>query len=364
MILSFVVIAVLLVMIVVYFSASRAVIKIQPRPKLVETEFFVNVASDGGGENAVPGVLFDTEASGTGQGEATGTELLAGNAIGKVILINKRPEAQTLVKTTRLLSSDNILLRLLNRATIPANGQIEADVYADDPNAFTELAPTKFKIPGLWEGLQDKVYAESKAVLKSTGDSIKIVKAVDISKAKENLTEKIYNQAMAEFKNQLPNSNYVTLVVGKKVLEESATAEPGAKQDKFDAGMKLKVTLLGIDQNKVIEKAGGNLQSVLADGYDLLNIDPSKFIYQVQSFDEAKKTASVRVKVQGQSAIKADNEIFSKEKLSDLSPKAVELYLLNFEEIESVQVELSPFWVKKVPKMKDHISIVIVNPMQ
>jgi len=60
--------------------------------------------------------------------------------------------------------------------------------------------------------------------------------------------------------------------------------------------------------------------------------------------------------------VKAENPIFDKEKISGLSPKGVELYLANFKEVEAVSVELSPFWVKKVPKLKDHINIVVINP--
>ncbi|MBI5077392.1 hypothetical protein HZB94_03345 [Candidatus Falkowbacteria bacterium] len=365
LIFGFVVVTIALLALVLFFSAGRAVIKVIPRASPVETDVIVDVATDGGGNgDYLQGILFETEAQGKGEGTATGTELLSGGTIGKVTLINKRAEAQTLVKTTRLLSQDNVLLRLSDRIIIPASGQIEASVYADNPNAFTELQPTTFKIPGLWEGLQDKVYAESKSVIKSTGQSVKIIKAADIAAAKSALTEKLYEQAINEFKKQLPNTNYASLVVSKKILEESASASAGDKQDKFEVSMKLDVIIVGLSQDKVVELAANRLKSALNAGQELSDMDLKNFAYSVQSFNNEKKTVDVKIKAKGAAVVKADNPIFDRDKLSDLSPKGVEMYLANFEEVEGVEVALSPFWVKKVPSSKERIEIIVVNPQK
>jgi len=364
MIFGFVVLTVILVGIILYFSAGKAIIKITPKATKVETDFVVDVVSDGGGadKNIMQGVLFETEVNGSIEGEATGSQILAGSSIGKVILINKRAEAQTLVKTTRLLTQDGILLRLMDKVIIPAGGQIEAAVYADNPNAFDELPPTTFTIPGLWEGLQTQVYAESKVALKSTGDAIKVIKAVDIARTNEDLTEILYKKAIEQFNQQLPNQNYVSLVVSKKVIEEKITGNVDEVKDKLMAEMKLGVVIIGLEQSKIIDLAGERLRSVVEDGQALAGLNAGNFAYKVESFDSEKKTAKVKIHVEGEAVVKAENPIFDKEKISGLSPKGVELYLANFKEVEAVSVELSPFWVKKVPKLKDHINIVVINP--
>lgn len=364
MILGFVIVTVLLVAVIIYFSASRAVIKIVPKVKTVETDMVVDVATDGGatGQDVFQGVLNEMELSGELEGDATGSQLLNGNTIGKVTLINKRPEPQTLVKTTRLLSKDNILLRLTNQVVIPANNQIEADVYADNPNAFQDLQPTSFIIPGLWVGIQDKVYAESKGMLKSSGTAVKVVKVIDIARVEEELTNKLYDQAIEQFKKQAVDQNYVTFVVSKKVIEKQVVPAAETMQDKVKVSEKISVNIVAINQNEVVNKAGERLRSVVPQGYDLMNLDMDKFVYKVQAFDEQKKTANVKVHVVGEAVVKADNEIFNKDKIAGLSPKGVELYLSNFEEVEVVSVELSPFWVKKVPGLRDHIEIVVVSP--
>lgn len=364
MILGFVIITVLLVALILYFSASKAIIKITPKVTKVETDFSADVVTDGGGATGetLQGLLYETEVEGALEGEATGAKTVGGGTIGKVSLINKRGEPQTLVKTTRLLSQTGILLRLSDRVVIPANGEIEANIYADDPNAFAELPPATFKIPGLWEGLQDKVYAESKATLKSVGNSVKVIKAIDIARTKDALTEKLYEKAIEQFTSQLPNKDYATIVVAKKINEEKVSDQADTERDKFTVNLKLKVTLIGLDQKKIIDLSGARLLAVVGAGQELLNLNTDKLSYTVQSYNEEKKTANIKAHIEGSSVIKGDNEILAKDKLAGLSQKGVELYLANYDEIEKAEVELSPFWVREVPSLKDHVVISIITP--
>ncbi|KKQ79957.1 MAG: hypothetical protein UT02_C0019G0007 [Parcubacteria group bacterium GW2011_GWC2_38_7] len=363
LVLGFVILAVVLVGIILYFSASKAVIKITPKVTAIQTDFVADVVTDGGAiEKALQGVLYEKEVEGGLEGDATGSKMLDGGTIGKVNLINKRPEPQTLVKTTRLLTADGILLRLSDKVVVPANGEIEVNVYADDPNAFKELAPTKFTIPGLWEGLQSSIYGESKSTIKSSGESVKVVKAVDIARTKDKLTEELYTKAIADFNAQLPGKNFTVVVVTKKVLEEKVSVEAEATADKFTVNLKMNVTLVGLNQEEIMKMAGDRLRSVVPANQELLNLNANNFSYIVQNFDETKKTVNVKVHVEGDSVIASNHEIFNKEKLSGLSPKGLELYLSNFDEIEKVEVELSPFWVKNIPKLQDHIIITIMSP--
>jgi len=361
LILGFVAVTVFLVLFIIYFSASKAVVEVKPNPTEIETDFVLDVVSDGGNQTAMQGVLFETEVQGSDSFKATGSKILDGDTIGQVSLINNRNEVQTLVKTTRLLADNGVLLRLNKRVNIPAGGQIQADVYADDPNAFSELQPTHFTIPGLWEGLQSEVYAESNSVITSSGESIKVVKAADIASGKEKLTQELYGRAIDEFNSEIKGDQYVSLVVSKKVVEQDIGAKIDEQVEEFEIKETLELVLVGLDQNKVIDLAGERLKNILPEGHGLANVDPGEFEYTVQSFDGDKKTAKVKVHIEGSAVIKADNPILRKEKIVGLSPKGVELYLANFEEVDSAEVFLSPFWVKKVPKMEDHVEIIILS---
>jgi len=359
---SFVIVTVLLVLIIAYFSASSAKIYITPEMKKVQTDFVSEIVTDGGLTQGdyLQGLLFEEQVEMTAEAEATGKKILEGDSIGKVTIYNNRPESQALVKITRLLSDDDILLRLTNRVDIPANGQIEADVYADDPNSFDELQPTKFIIPGLWEGLRDKVFAESKTVLKTSGNSIKVVDEVDIVRAKEEVDRGMEEKALNSFRSQLPNENYTLVIVDRNNIEEEVTAEVGEEVDRVSVKQVAEFTIVAVNKEEVMKMAGERLLSKVPSTQELIKVDLNSFSYEVQNFNSLEGKANIKVFIEGFSVIKPDNEVIDKEKLSGLSPKGVELFLSNYrDEIKEVRVELKPFWVKKVPKLKDHIEIII-----
>ena len=358
---GFVVVTVILVIVVLYFSASQAIIRVTAQSSNIETVFVSDVATDGGlsSASALQGVLFETDVILEEIGEATGQAVLEGDSIGEVTLINKRTEFQTLVKTTRLLTPDGVLLRLVDKVVIPANGELKAAVYADDPDSFETLLPTTFIIPGLFENLQKLVYAQSDAELKTTGESVKVIEEVDITKAKEILGRKIVDKAITEFKVQLPNDSYQVIEIKSDLIDEEISEEVGATVDQFSISQKRRIVLLAVNSEDVLKVAGERLNSVVPTGKELVNVNLDNFTYNVQSFDNVSKSGVIKVSLEGEVKIKNNSTIFDKEKMGGLSPKGVELYLANFEEIEDVSVELSPFWVKKVPRFNDHIEIII-----
>jgi len=360
-ILGFVAVTVILILVVIYFSASKATITVTAQSTKVETDFVADVATDGaltGGVTGLQGVLFEAEVSDEADGASSGTAVLGDNTIGKVTLYNNRDEDQVLVKTTRLLSADNVLLRLSSKVLIPAKGEAQADVYADNASAFTQLEPCKLTIPGLWEGLQTLVYAENKTTLKSSGESVKTVEEVDLTAAQEKLKRQVDDKAKAEFYKQL-SGNYEVIVVQKDILEKTANAKVKDQVNDFKVGMKAEVTMIAVSRDEILKLAGERLNSVVPAGKELQNLDLNNFTFSVHSFDSEQKTAKIKVHVEGGAGIKADNPLFDKEKLKDLSKKAVELYLSTLPEVKQVKVDFSPFWVNKVPKFKNNIEIII-----
>ena len=105
-------------------------------------------------------------------------------AKGEVILINDFYDRnQILVEETRLLSSENILFRLVQRVEIPARGKIKVRVAADEIGEQGNIGPSRFTLPGLLPASQEKVYAESSEAITGGKIKIKIVLAEDIEKA-------------------------------------------------------------------------------------------------------------------------------------------------------------------------------------
>ena len=94
---------------------------------------------------------------------ATMTE---GKAAGTVTVMNTTSSARALVATTRFLSQDGVLFRLDRAVTIPAGGQADAPVTADQPGAPGDIGPGRFTIPGLSAALQQQIYGVSSEAMR------------------------------------------------------------------------------------------------------------------------------------------------------------------------------------------------------
>jgi hypothetical protein len=359
-IVGFVILTIILIAIIFYFSLSNALIQVVPKATAVSSDFITDIETQSATVSlgSLPGILFETEVEGSAFTDATGTKDLEGDVIGTVTVYNNLDRVQPLVEKTRLLTKEGVLLRLKKRIDVPASGKIEVEVYADDPSSFETLAPTTFTIPGLNATMQKEVYAESKATISSKPGAVKVVKSVDIAKAKENLAEILYQDAIDKFKLEMDN-DYIAVVVAKKLLEENVGAEVDEVADKFEIAQKMKITIMGISQKDILALAVERLNQLVSKDLELTSIKSENLSYVVQNYNEENKTANIKIHAEGETILKENSEILDKDKLAGLSARGVELYLGSYDEIESVKVMLSPFWVKSVPKMTDHITIEI-----
>jgi hypothetical protein len=359
-IVAIVVAVVFLIGLVGIFSLGKAVVTVYPRVSNVATDFSAQVVTDGDGSGALSGVLFETDIETVGTSESTGTAVVQDtNVIGAVTLINNYSKDQTLVATTRLLSPDGVLLRMKEKATVPAGGKVVVKVYADNPAAFKEIPATMFTIPGLWKDLQDKIYGESKDIIKNKPGEMKIVKAVDIVKAKEMATKGADEKAIKQFSDNLPNSqNFVITVASHEPISESVSAKVGDNAGSVEARLKQKITLIAVEKSKVLVMANDKVDKNVSDDRDVISIDSDKLSYTVEKFDTKNKSADVKIHAEAKTVIKVTNSILDKTKLAGLTAKGAQLYLLNFDEIENAEVVLSPFWVKKIP---DNVNKIFVQ---
>ena len=359
---GFVILTIILIFVIFYFSFSQALIQVTPRVSSVSSDFIADIETGGANTAGVlQGQLFETEVTVDQQFEATGSKNLEGDIIGQVTIFNDLESVQPLVEKTRLLTKDGVLLRIKKRVEVPAHGKVTTDVYADNPAAFESLPPTKFTIPGLNQSLQTKVYAESYATINSKPGSLKVVKAVDIAQAKEKMVDLISQKAIVAFKAEM-DADYVAVLVAKKTLEENVSATVDQVVDNFAVKQKAKVTLMGIKQQDIVDLAVERLTQLVAKDMELSNLKSENLTFNVQNYNEEKKTANIKIHAEGETLLKETSGILDKEKLSGLSARGVELYLSSNDEIESVKVTLSPFWVRNVPKLTDHITIEILKP--
>ncbi len=160
-----------------------------------------NAPQPGGTEPFITGRIVETDVVAQDTFKATGTAQTAGGkASGIITIINTTPKSYTFVATTRFLTKDGVLFRLKSAANIPASGQVDAAVAADQPGAQGDIGPSDFTIPGLSADLQAKIYGKSQAAMTGGAGTAKAVSQADLDQAKASLMNKLNSESQGNLK--------------------------------------------------------------------------------------------------------------------------------------------------------------------
>ncbi|MBI4122318.1 MAG: hypothetical protein HY461_03220 [Parcubacteria group bacterium] len=343
----------------IYFSLSQAVIIVTPTLEKVTADFNVLVRADTDQtEQGVKARMVSTEVEIEKSGPA---ELLAEGqpqqAVGAVTIRNTSRTAQPLVATTRLLSEQGVLFRLRKAVTVPAQGSVEAEVYADKAGKEGEIAPTRFSVPGLNQARQQEVYANStKAMTGGTKSVYKVTKkAIDevVAAAKEGLITKAKTQIAAAGTtfDETPAIEWVNIVT------QEITPAEGTDAATLTVKIKAQAVFVLADEASLLALAQKQLYETTSLGYELSSSDEGSFTYSIANFDAEKKTAQLRLLLQGNRRISTNNPLLDPSNFVGMKPAAVKDQLEAEGGIESVDVQLRPFWLRRLPRLVDHIYV-------
>ncbi len=362
---TFFIIIALLIIIILYFYLAKAEIFITANVQKVPISLKVSVMSKPAGivsdKNTIIGTFVSKIVNEEGVFMPSGKEdvrVLEKN----IIIFNKTPKSQPLVVKTRFLTKDDKLFRLVSGVVVPANGKIEVTVRSDKPLLESSVTSGRLTIPGLFTGLQSKIYGEliSQAQITSNTTSqnieqtIKIITKEDIKLAENILVKQALSNGTAEFKKTL-NPDDIVIEDLRLVEIQSVDAKPVVGMPAKDFTVKIGAQVNNVAFNfKDLEEIIKTRISKDNPSTQYMGIDKSTVVTRVLSMDnkeEIKLDVTVNVDILSKNVI----ELIRKEDLANKSPDWVTKYLQNFKEIKNVRIELSPFWVTNVPGITDHI---------
>ncbi len=362
-VLSFVAITAILIAVVLYFTFISAKIEIYPAAQKVQTDFVVNVVDSSVTPAAgqVAGNFISQQVVGQREFSATGKKQAADDVVGTVTIYNNYRLPQALIATTRLLTADNILLRIKDRVDVPVGGFVQVAVYPDDPAALagkTIASGSRLIIPGLSVERQDDIYAQANGEISSSVKTITFVSADDLTLAASQLTEQLIDSTLASLGNASDSVRSAQIV--DQQLKYSATVDQ--EVEKFS--LELSGTLQGlvIDREALLAIGRAGLDSALPDDRQILTIDKNSLSFRLDQIDLTNKTAAVAVQLEGTSIVRLNSPIFDKDKLKGLRLEQVESYFLNQPSVERIKVDFFPFWIKKIPSLPGHIDIIVKTP--
>ncbi|MEI7620103.1 MAG: hypothetical protein WCJ57_00860 [Candidatus Falkowbacteria bacterium] len=356
----FIALALVLVVVVLYFVLVKLTVVVSPSKQTVNESLIVDVYGSSqtiASDRSLKGNITRIEAEESGIYKATGEEAQGGEITGKVKIINNYGKSQPLVATTRLLSADNKLFRIKNTVTVPAGGSVEVDVYPDVSSADMAIAPTKFTIPGLWSGLQDKIYGESSVAFAYSSVSEKYITQEDINKASQELNELLVKKVKEKVgaKNGYDQVVYQTSVETAQV--ELVDAKIGDKKDQFTVKTKNIVNVISFSSDDVVKIAQQKLAAASGDK-TLAEIDRANLQYQLESYNVQGNLATLKVNFVSRIA-SANSEFIDKGKLVNLNQAQIEEYLKGVKEIEGFELNFFPTFLKRSPALVDRIYVEV-----
>jgi len=357
-----------------YFILPQAQIIINPKKEDIkfETEIVAdkNVDSVDMKNNIIPAQLFQIETEGSKKFPTTGEKDVNEKAKGVIKVYNQYSSSeQTLVKTTRLLSGNGKIFRLIETVIIPGakieEGKIipssrEVAVEADETGEAYNIGLSKFTIPG-FEGTPKYTAFYGESTEPMTGGAkgrMKVATKQDIEGATQILSLEIKNKAKEEFEKKIPND--LRMLDESQVLEildSDSTLEPDDPGKEFIITIKVKAWGLAFDEDDVLSIVKEDIKEKISVDKFLI---PStiKIDYKNTRADTNKGKVSFISQAEAKTAWQIDEAKFKTE-LAGKDEAEVRSYLSSLSEIDTAKVIFWPFWVKSIPKNKERIKIII-----
>lgn len=299
-------------------------------------------------------------------------------ARGTAKIINGYSRAQTLVRTTRLLTSDNKLFRIDKAVTVPTGGSVEVPVYADKPGAEFAIGPSKFTIPGLFVDLQKFIYAESSAQFKldtttplptpapapkpatttprATRPGAVAPTQEEIDAAERLAIDETLERAKRQLASEVTESSSLEGVYFTKVRKEVL---PGSTPQSFIIYVQADVTAVYYPKDDMLVLVRSKLREKVPSDREIVPFDGRSIRYQIESVDPRSETATVRVQTDAAARLTPASDALKKDKMVGKSKQEVIDELKKIDGVESVEVTTSPGWLRKIPSMQERVDLKV-----
>lgn len=358
--LSFAALTALLSVVIFYYSFSRVTLAIIPIQEKISDSSIIEIADQSADASGrIAGVVRQAPLEQSRVFTSSGKEVLGQEVTGKVTIINNYMKNQPLVATTRILSSDNKLFRLKNTVNVPAGGKAEVEVYANEAKPDMAIGPSKFTIPGLWAGIQDKIYAQSGEPMKYSEKVKYMIKQSDIDGAVAELRRGLLDSARQTISQAYQEYDQTLLEIDDNSISQEPDGKVGEEKQNFTLKMKIMITLAAFKDDDVFDQAKTRLIASLADDREIAEFSKKDLVYSLESFDLSQGLATVKVTASAKTTLKPDAKIIKKNNLAGLSLDQLKSYLDSLPEVAGYEIKFFPSFMKKVPRLADRIEIVI-----
>lgn len=354
--LCFLFLTVIVLGVVVFITSKKATIVIVSKEDTQTVPLTVSVASSASGTAAIPGMVSSTSFAWSNTYYPTGTKVVEGSATGKVTIYNKSSSAQTLIKTTRLLTNSGVLFRLSDTVNVPASGQVDVAVYADKAGEGSDIAAAQFTIPGLSEDKQKVIYAVSTAPMVGGAKKVGVLSDDDITGALADYKAKVQDAYLATVKDT--SMSHVVMVLNQNVAANHKAGDEVADFTISGTNTILLVNYNPADLARLVSDSLSNKFDSSSEKLLSLTKDPK---VTISSYDVAKGMAELAVTQDVVVTLDSNGEKLLSKNFLGKKKEDIQRYVLGLDHVSGVDVQFSPGWMLSAPTVPDRIKVVVKN---
>lgn len=356
---------IILVAVILYFSLAKATIYLKVKSQSAKINYTIQVKENTADNNYLEtnilnGRVLEIIVEKTKEFDVSPKTSPGDKYGGMMKIVNERNSDQTLIATTRFQSQLGKIFRIQDKIVVPAKGSVNAYVMADEIGEEYAEVPGKFTIPGLNTDSQKYIYGELQEAMKKESITTNNITQEDFDKAEQELTSDLKTDALFKLKQALnSNENLDENTIFSEVISKSSNKTIGEKVPKFEYTLKSKIIGIIFDQEELLTLGQSLIDKQLETGKKLLNYDNESFLYKVTNYSSEEKSATIEAELSANVIQSSDAEILKTDKFKSLTQEEIIDYFRVIPGVENVKVKFTPFWVKKAPKMTDHIKVII-----
>lgn len=308
----------------------------------------------------LPAEKVETTLEESEEAQRTGAATFDDFARGAVVLINETEEEQQLLPRTHLRHQQTGVFFLTDSpVAIPAHGRVSMKVTAKEKGKAGNVPAGKFMIDKLAPSLQTAVYAESSQGFEGGIAVESPLSEKELVEAKEKALARARERILGELTVQAHGATIAPPLMQIDVVEDQASAQAGSRTQAFSVRLKVRGRALVVDENDLLSLTLLALRSLPAHDEEFLSYKPESFRFDILRADFERGEAQIQSSLTGVFAHTIGPATFQGQQLAGLTPPEVQEQFKRSQGVGKVEVELFPFWVRRVPGRAGAVEVVV-----
>ncbi len=352
----FIVITIIALAATFYLTLATATISVPGAQERFTSSATIGISKDGS-DQSIQGTVVARQYTITESVPVGAVVTTSKKAGGLVRITNSYTRNQSLVASTRLMTADNKIFRISTAVTVPVGGSVTVFAEADQEGDDYLIGPSKFTIPGLWEGVQDKIYAESSSDMTYERHASANITQDMVDAGKNSIDEKILTQALTDFQKDYPElQNLSREQLFPKNTTVSTDPAIGTEASSVNITVTKTVATIMTDRVKLEDTLREKLIAQLPNPDAFIKVIPDTLSFTIAALDETNGIAQLDTKL--------DAWVHSKSSIPDVDlgnlagkTKAQALDYLHQNGVTEATISTFPSWSPTLPLLKNHISV-------